>query len=267
VGWAIGWAVSRALPPLVALLFFYFLSVVGLVASPPFPFDPNLFGTGAGQIFVIVLLALIAGGVYYAIRGWRVPAVLPRAAAVPALGAVSTLAVLVAWLANPFLALLLVPTAHVWTCCAARRQPLPWPFVLGAGILSLLPLSLALANVADSLGSGSPWLLLLMVSDGQVGFGTMLALCLVGGGLLGILAASKPAAPAPGGRRGWFFQPLAVPARSLRGGSRPKGGVPARAPRARSVADSEELVSPAIQPLDARPLMSSGSGGDLSGAR
>ena len=268
-GWAIGWALSRALPPFAALLFFYFLSVVGLVASPQFPFDPNLFGTGAGQIFVILLLALIAGGVYYATRGWRVPAALPRAAAVPALGAVSTLAVLVAWLANPFQALLLVPTAHVWTCCAARRGPLPWPFVLAATILSLLPFSFALANVADALGPGSPWLLLLMVSDGQVGFGTMLALCLVAAGLLGILAASKPAAPAPGGRRGWLPRSLAVQDRSRRGGSWPKRRVPARVRHARSVVapDSEELVSPAIQALDVRPLMSSGAGADLSDER
>jgi hypothetical protein len=245
-GWAIAWALSRALPLLAAALFLYFLSAVGLVASPPFPFDPNLFGTGAGQIFVIVLLALTAGGVYYAIRGWHVPVVLPRSAAVPALGIVSTLAVLVAWLANPFLALLLVPTAHVWMCGAPRRGPLPWPFVMATGILSLLPLAFALAHVSGSLGSGSPWLFLLMVSDGQIGFGTVLSLCLVAGGLLGIFAVS------------------------LRRGSLPRRRTPARASRARSVAasqpagDSEGLASPAPAGLDAGPLMSSRVGADVS---
>ena len=190
VGWAVGWAVSRALPLLAALLFFYFLSLVGLVASPTFPFDPNLYGVGAGQVVVMVLLLCVAGGSYYAIRGWRVPTILPSAAAIPALGAVSTLAVVAAWLANPFLALLLVPTAHVWVTCGSRHGPLAWPVVAGVAAVSLVPAAAALAHVSGSLGSAAPWLLLLMVSDGQFGFGTMLALCLVAGGLLGIVAVS-----------------------------------------------------------------------------
>jgi hypothetical protein len=191
-GWALGWAASRALPLLAALVLFYFLSLVGLVASPPFPFDPNLYGVGAGQIVVMVLLALTVGGSYYALRGWRVPAVLPRSAAVPALGVVSTLAVFIAWLANPYLALLLVPTAHVWLTCAPRRGSLPWPLVVGAAVLALLPLAAALIHLSGSLelGSAAPWLLLLMVSDGQIGFGTVFPLCLVVGGLLGAVAVS-----------------------------------------------------------------------------
>lgn len=137
------------------------------------------------------MLFCVAAGSYYAIRGWRVPAVLPSAAAVPALGAVSTLAVFGAWLANPFLALLLVPTAHVWvTCGSHRRGPLAWPIVVSVAAISLLPAAAALAHVSGSLGSAAPWLLLLMVSDGQFGFGMMLALCLVAGGLLGIVAVS-----------------------------------------------------------------------------
>ena len=163
---------------------------MGLVASPTFPFDPNLYGVGAGQVVVMVLLLCVAGGSYYAIRGWRVPTILPSAAAIPALGAVSTLAVVAAWLANPFLALLLVPTAHVWVTCGSRRGPLAWPVVAGVAAVSLVPAAAALAHVSGSLGSAAPWLLLLMVSDGQFGFGTMLALCLVAGGLLGIVAVS-----------------------------------------------------------------------------
>jgi hypothetical protein len=245
VGWAAGWAASRAVPPFAALLFFYFLSLLGLVASPTFPFDANLLGVGAGQIVVMVVLAAIVAGCYYAIRGWRVPGVLPSAAAVPALGAVSTLAVLVAWLANPFLGLLLVPTAHVWICCASRRGPLPWPFVLGAITFSVLPFAAALAHVASSLGSGAPWLLLLMVSDGQIGFATMLALCLVAGGLLGLFAVS------------------------LRGPRPPARRAPARpsdeAPLA-NVSDSPELA-PSAGPLDARPITSLRSADDLGGER
>jgi Peptidase family M28 len=238
VGWASAWAASRAVPLFVALIFFYFLSLVGLVASPSFPFDPNLFGVGAGQIVVMVLLALIIAGIYYGIRGWRVPAVLPTAAAVPALGAVSTVAVFIAWLANPFLALLLVPTAHIWLTCAPRRGPLPWPFVLGAGTLSLLPLVAALVDVSGPLGSAAPWLLLLMVSDGQFGFGTVFALCLIGGGLLGVFAVSLRGAARPPARRA---AGLASPSREI---------------AAESDIEREAIGQPTDH-LDARPITSS----------
>jgi hypothetical protein len=191
-GWAIGWAASRSMPLIAALLLFYLLGLVGLVARPPFPFDPNQFGVGAGQVIVMVLLAAAVGGGYYAIRAWQVPGALSRQAAVPALGIVSTLAVFGAWLANPFLGLLLVPTAHAWLTCAPRRGPLPWPLVAAGTIVSLVPIAAALGHVSSSLalGSSAPWLLLLMVSDGQFGFGTMLALCLMLGGLVGIVAVS-----------------------------------------------------------------------------
>ena len=198
MGWAVAWGASRALPLLAGLLLFYFLGLVGLVAQPTFPFDPNLFGVGPGQVIVMVFLALVVGGSYYTIRGWRVPAALPRYAAVPALGAVSTVAVFLAWLANPYLALLLVPTAHVWLTCAPRRGALPWPLVVAAAAVSLLPFAAAVNHLSGSLdlGATAPWLLLLMVSNGQLGFGMMLAVCLVLGSLLGIVAVSlRPPRP------------------------------------------------------------------------
>ncbi len=210
LGWAVAWAGSRAVPLLAALFFFYLLSLIGLVARPAFPFDPNLYGVGAGQVIVMLLCALVIGGTYYAIRGWRVPAALSRRAAVPALGAVSTVAAFLAWLANPFLGLLVVPTAHVWLACARRRGPLPWPLVAAAALVSLIPLIATVDHMSGqlALGASAPWLLLLMVSGGQIGFGTMFSLSLVVGGLLGVLALSlrrrvprrpRPAAPSPGG--------------------------------------------------------------------
>src|SRR4051794_9638723 len=248
IGWAGVWAASRALPFLAALLFFFFLSLVGLVASPTFPFDPNLFGVGAGQMVVMVLVFCVAAGVYYALRGWRVPAVLPSAAAVPALGALSAVAVFIAWLVNPSLGLLLVPTAHVWVVSASRRDVLAWPFVLGAGTLSLLPLVAALVHVSGSLGPAAPWLLLLMVSDGQFGFAMMLSLCLVGGGLLGIAALA------------------------LRGGARPPSSRAGRPPTPPLEIPAERAMEPVeagrpADPLDARPITSWRPGDDLGGVR
>ncbi len=215
MGWALAWSASRALPLLAAVLLLYLLAVTGIVARPPFPFDPSRFRVGAGQIVAMAFLAIVTLAGYYAIRGWRVPAGLPSEVAAPALGLVSAFAVLVAWLANPYLALLLVPLAHVWLLDARRGGAFPWPLTLGAIAVSLLPIAAAVVHVAGSLdlGAGAPWQLLLMVGDGQIGFGSMLALCLLGGTLVGLVAlALRPLPAHPEARlaaRGWAASPAA----------------------------------------------------------
>jgi hypothetical protein len=246
-GWALAWAGSRAVPLLAGLFFFYLLALVGLVARPAFPFDPNLYGVGPGQVTVMLLCALVVGGTYYAIRGWLVPAALSRQAAVPAVGAVSTLAVLLAWLANPFLGLLAVPTAHVWLTCARRRGPLPWPAVAATAVLSLVPLIATVDHVSGqlALGGSAPWLLLLMVSGGQIGFGTMFSLCLVLGGLLGALAISL--------RRRAPLRP--------RGASAPAEGGPLDR-EAEAIPEQEPVGSP-TNSLDTNPITSSRQADDL----
>jgi hypothetical protein len=197
IGWALGWSTSRSLPPLAALLLLYLLGAIGIVARPRFPFDPGRFGAGPGEIVAITVLCAVVLGGYYAIRAWRVPRGLPTDAAVPALGLTSAAAVLLAWLANPFLALLLVPAAHVWLLDARRQGPLPWPAVLGCGALSLAPLGAALADLVErlNLGAGAPWQLLPMVGDGQIGFGALLALSLLAGSAIGVVAVALDASP------------------------------------------------------------------------
>ena len=137
------WAASRSLPLLAALLLLYLLAVTGIVARPAFPFDPGRFRVGAGQIVAMLLLASVIGAGYYAIRGWRVPAGLPHEVAAASLGLIAAVAVLLAWLANPYLALLLVPVAHVRLLDARRAGPLAWPLALGAIAVSLLPMAAA----------------------------------------------------------------------------------------------------------------------------
>jgi hypothetical protein len=191
-GWALAWAASRAVPAFAALLLLYLLALIGVVARPDFPFDPNRFGVGAGQIVVMAILALIVLAGYYRIRGWRVPAALPASAAAPALGVVGALAVLLAWLTNPYLALLLVPAAHVWLLCARRGGAPQWPLVTGAAALSLAPIVAAVDHLAGrvDLGSDAPWELILMVTDGQIPLGSLAALCLVLGCLIGTVAVA-----------------------------------------------------------------------------
>ncbi len=196
VGSALVWSAARSLPLLAAVLLLYLLAVTGIVARPAFPFDPGRFRVGAGQILAMTFLTLVILAGYHAIRGWRVPAELPPELAAPALGLVSAFAVLLAWLANPYLALLLVPVAHVWVLDARRAGALPWPLALGAIALSLLPIAAAVLQVTATLGLGAaaPWQFLLMVGDGQIGFLEVLALCLLGGSLVGLGAlAVRPA--------------------------------------------------------------------------
>lgn len=187
---ALLWSASRSLPLLAALLLLYVLAVTGIVARPTFPFDPSRFRVGAGQIIAMAFLASVIGAGFYAIRGWRVPAGLPHDVAASSLGLVAAFAVLLAWLANPYLALLLVPVAHVWLLGARRAGPVAWPLALGAIALSLLPMAAAVLQVTGrlDLGPGAPWHLLLMVGDGQIGFLPMVALCLLCGSLVGLMA-------------------------------------------------------------------------------
>ncbi len=232
VGPSLRWAVSRALPFLFPLLLLYFLALTGIVARPAFPFDPNAFGIGPGQIAAMAVLGavLLAGG--YALGAWRVPAGLPSEAAAPALGVSSGVAVFIAWLANPFLALLLVPTAHVWLLGGVGRRALPWPAVLGAAAISLVPSAAAIGDLIGrlQLGSSAPWQLLLMVGDGQIGLVTTLAGTLLAGCLTGIVAvAARGARPLPSGPA----PTSPAPERAPRSAADPAGSprAPARRPR------------------------------------
>ena len=197
VGWALAWSASRALPLLAAVLLLYLLALTGIVARPTFPFDPNRFRVGAGQIVAVAFLVAVAAVTYHAIRGWRLPAGMPAELARPALGAVSVAGVLLAWLANPYLALLVVPLAHVWLLELRRAGALAWPIVTGAIALALLPLIAAIAQISNRLDLGltAPWQLALMVGDGQIGLVPVLALCLVAGCMVGLVALALRQAP------------------------------------------------------------------------
>jgi hypothetical protein len=179
------------------------LALSGIVARPTFPFDPGRFRVGAGQIIAVALLGAVAFATYYEMRRWPLGSEIPAEVARPALGAVSAVGVLLAWLANPYLALLLVPLAHVWLVGSRRGERLRWPLIAAAVALALLPLVAAIAQVSDRLNLGitAPWQLALMVGDGQIGFVPVVALCLLAGcmaGLLAVVLRSRTPVPAPG---------------------------------------------------------------------
>jgi hypothetical protein len=179
-----------ALPFLAVLALVYLLGLVGLVARPAFPYDPGRFSFGLGAAAVLLFLAGGFAATVRLMRPLRPPAGLGEAVA-PALGLVLFAVGFGEWLANPYLALLLVPTVHLWLFASLPR--------LGGGVvarallgaLGLLALVAVVADLATRLGVGLavPWQLLLMVTGGHVGLAPALLACLLGGCSLSLAAA------------------------------------------------------------------------------
>ena len=182
------WALGRAIPWLAVLVLAYSLAAAGLIASPSFPFDPAAHPFGLGPaIALVALLGALVGAVFLT-RPLRPPTGAEEAIA-PALGLLIFVSCTAVWLLNPFLALLLVPTAHLWLLAGmpeVRRIPLlaAAPLLLGL----VLPL-VAIAYLAAALGVGWGvfWQVLLMFTGGQIGLPLATAISVLGGCLIGIV--------------------------------------------------------------------------------
>jgi len=186
----IAWAATRSLPFIGAFAALYGLALVAVVPRPAFPFDPGLyeFGTRAAIVFAVMVLAAAASA--YLLRSLRVSGATAPSSAVGGLGAVSAAACSAIWLANPYLALLLAPAAHVWLLAAARGTPRRAALVVVATAIACLPAFAAAAAVADALdlGAGAPWTFAIMVADGQIGLAIVGSLCFLAGALVGAIA-------------------------------------------------------------------------------
>ncbi len=194
------WALGRSVPLLAVLLLAYLFSLLGLVPGPPFPFDPQSHPFGIGP--ALALVALAAAFVAALVAGQRLGPAPPGDALTPAIGLVIFASCTAVWLVNPYLALLLVPSAHLWLAAATpelRRQVVPAALVAALGLV--VPV-VAIGYLGASLGVGweVPWQMLLMVTGGQIGLPLALALSLFGGCLIAIveLIARRPALGAQG---------------------------------------------------------------------
>ncbi len=188
------WTVGRAIPWLAMLVLAYALSLVGLIARPAFPFDPQSHPFGVGPALVLLAMLAAFAASIAATRPLRPPAGTQEATA-PAIGLLIFVSLGAVWLINPFLALVLVPTAHLWLAAALpelRRAPVlvAVPLLLGL----VLPL-VAVAFLASALGVGwgVPWPMVLMFTGGQIGLLAATAMALLGGCLIAIvdLAATR----------------------------------------------------------------------------
>ncbi len=187
------WAAERVLVPLGALLLVGLLGLVGLIPDPAYPFEPSLFQPGSSALVVLCLLAAAAILVALLIRPMRTPLDSEPHTLAAAAGFLTTLGVLGVWAFNPFLALLLALTAHVWVLPArASGPPRPWVVTLVC-LLSLVPALIAFLTSTARLDLDpleASWAYLLMIADGGVALLPALCWCLVLGGLLACVSSA-----------------------------------------------------------------------------
>ena len=184
------WAAARGLPFVGALAILYGLAAFGAIPRPDFPFDPGAYPIGARAAIAFVLMLAAAAASVRLLRSIRVTAASAPASAAVGLGAVSALACVVVWLANPYLALLLTPAAHVWLLAAGDGRPGRGALTTAAAAVACVPVLAAVIAVAHalSLGGDAPWTFTLMVADGQIELAVTTALCFLGGTLAGAIA-------------------------------------------------------------------------------
>lgn len=186
----VAWVVSRSVPFLVALAVAYAISLVGWIPRPGWPFDPGAFPLGFGAISAFAFLAVVFTASWIVLRPLRLPPLIGGDGIAAAIGLTLFLLTAGIWLINPYLALLMVPTVHLWAAGAmpgARTRPGTAAILVFAGLA--LP-AIATAYLAERLGVGvrMPWELTLMVTGGHVGLPLAVLGCLLGGCLVALAA-------------------------------------------------------------------------------
>jgi hypothetical protein len=193
MGRPLGWALGRALPFVAALALLYVFALARLLPAPEFPFDPGRYHADlkaaialalAGAAFVA---SLWLGRPFRPLRGAD-----PEGLAVAA-GLVMTAALLGIWTINPYLALLLTPALHIWQLPLMPRVAPRLAIAVPALLAGLVPPALALYQLADRLdfGLGVFWQLLLQVTGLHLGPPLALLFCVLGGGAVAMLAATR----------------------------------------------------------------------------
>jgi hypothetical protein len=181
------WALGRSIPFLAVLVLAYAMSLFGLIARPAFPFDPQSNSFGVGPALAMAALAAAFVSAVVATRQLSSPAA--EEALTPAIGLVIFVSIAIVWLVNPYLALLLVPTAHLWLAAALRELRAQFALMLVALVLGMVVPLLAIGYLGSALGVGwaVPWQLVLMFTGGHFGLPLAIALCALGGCLIAIV--------------------------------------------------------------------------------
>jgi hypothetical protein len=209
------WTLSCALPFLICAVFAYVLGWLGILgATPGTPTLPSALPVDGRALTAIVALALtfaLAWLLWVALvrrLRWEIRAD-PEAAGIPLVLLLLGLA-FVAWLANPFTALLALPAVHAWLALAEPDRLELDPRVRRIALLTLvlvgvLPLVLLIGFYSSQLGlglGGTAWMGTLLLAGGYVSFGSALLWSIAFGcAAAGLLLAFGTTRPRPADER------------------------------------------------------------------
>jgi hypothetical protein len=173
------WTLSCALPFLTCALFAYVLGWLGvLAASPSVPVLPSAlpFDVTAVTAVVAVVLTFALAWLLWSLLVRRLRwGVRPDPDVVGLSLLLAVLAVaFVAWLGNPFTALLALPAVHLWLVLASPELRPRRVLSLALVALGVLPLALVVLFYAHQLGLGvgdTVWMAVLLLAGGHVWLG------------------------------------------------------------------------------------------------
>jgi Peptidase family M28 len=183
VGRWVCWTLSCALPFFSCAVFVYLLSWLGILgAAPAAPVLPSALPFAGRAVTAVVALALtfalawLLWGVLVRRLGWGVRPD-PEVAGLSLLLIALAIGV-VAWLGNPYTALLALPALHLWLVLASPEsvgidERLRRPVSLGLVAVGVLPLALVIIFYANQLGLGVgdvAWMGVLLLAGGHIGF-------------------------------------------------------------------------------------------------
>lgn len=200
----LGRALILAAPFALAALFARGLGLTGAVpatAPQPLPSAAPLDGSGWAALgctaAVLLLTALLLRPRTTGRAGGADATQAPGAALAPLV--VTALVAIVAWVVNPYAALLVVLPLNIWLLTATREARMAPPLLAGLVLLSLVPVALVVASVSSQLGIGVaavPWVVLLWIAGGQAGLIALVCCSLLAGAAVGALrAALRPRVP------------------------------------------------------------------------
>jgi hypothetical protein len=215
IGRGLLWALSCALPFLIAAVFARGLGWLGLLhAAPRMPVSAGALPFGGSAVRAVLAVGLVLG------IGWLAWPVLVRRlglsvrpdsdAAAPAILVVGLGVGVVALVLNPYAALLVLPALHLWLLLALpdRSEIGQRPrraAALGLVVLTLAPLALLVAFYARELGvgpGGIAWDAVLALAGGHVGIAAAvlwsLAFGCVVGATLVVLTPSRASSTSRG---------------------------------------------------------------------
>jgi hypothetical protein len=190
------WLAGPALAVAAAWLWARLLGLTGALDAPPALVAPAVLPLTGGGAVALGSVVVVGGLAWFALRSvvrrrglgsGGHPAAGGLAAAT---GLVLGLGVALAWAANPYLAALLLPAAHLWLFAAAPGGRMQGLSAVPAVVIGLLGPLLVLVYYALTLGAGPldlAWLVLLGAAGGNVSLTTLIVVCAYVAGLAGVL--------------------------------------------------------------------------------